>query len=104
MQRIAVIAKLKPGAEERAGELIESGPPFDPDKLGFDRHTVYVSGDQVVFVFEGGLLDHLLHTEVRDPANVKVFGKWEPLIDGFPSVAHEAYSWQRPEGGGGWGE
>jgi hypothetical protein len=104
MQRIAVIAKLKPDAEKRATELIESGPPFDPDKLGFDRHSVYLSGNQVVFVFEGGRLDHLLHTVVRDPSNVSAFGRWEPLIDGFPNVAREAYSWQRENGAGSWGE
>ena len=97
MQRIAIIARLKPDTEKRATELIESGPPFDPDKLGFDRHSVYLSGNQVVFVFEGGRLDHLLHTVVRDPSNVSAFGKWEPLIDGFPTVAREAYSWQRQE-------
>ncbi len=61
MERIAVIAKLKPNAEKRATELIETGPPFDPDQLGFDRHSVYLSGNQAVFVFEGGRLDHLLH-------------------------------------------
>ena len=104
MQRIAVVAKLKPDAEKRATELIESGPPFDPDKLGFDSHAVYLSGTQVVFVFEGGRLDHLLHTVIRDPGNISAFGQWEPLIDGFPTVAREAYSWQRPNGGGGWGE
>jgi hypothetical protein len=104
MQRIAVIAKLKPNAEKRATELIETGPPFDPDQLGFDRHSVYLSGNQVVFVFEGGRLDHLLRQVVRDPGNLGAFSKWEPLIDGFPSVAREAYSWQRQNGGGGWGE
>jgi hypothetical protein len=30
MQRIAVIAKLRPGAAEEAARLIELGPPFDP--------------------------------------------------------------------------
>ena len=34
MQRIAVIAKLKEGAAERAHELLAEGPPFDPDALG----------------------------------------------------------------------
>jgi hypothetical protein len=104
MQRIAVIAKLKPNAEQRATELIETGPPFDPDQLGFERHSVYLSGNQVVFVFEGGRLDHLLHGIVRDPDNVRAFGAWEPIIDGFPSVAREAYTWQRGSNGGGWGK
>ena len=77
MQRIAVIARLKPEAEKRATELIDYGPPFDPDKLGF-HHSVYLSGNQVVFVFEGGRLDHLLHTVVRDPLNVSAFGSGSP--------------------------
>jgi len=105
MQRIAVIAKLKPDSERRATELVESGPPFDPDKLGFERHSVYLSGDHAIFVFEGGRLDQLLHAVVKDPANLSAFGAWEPLIDGFPRVAREAFSWQRANGGiGGWGE
>jgi hypothetical protein len=104
MQRIAVIAQLKPESEKRATELIEAGPPFDPEQLGFDRHTVFMCGNQVVFVFEGGRLDHLLHGIVRDPDNLKVFGAWEPIIDGFPTVAREAYTWQRGANGGAWGE
>jgi hypothetical protein len=101
MQRIAVIAKLKPESEKRATELVESGPPFDPDKLGFERHSVYLSGDNVIFVFEGGRLDQLLHGVVKDPANVGALGAWEPLIDGFPTVAREAFSWERANGGSG---
>lgn len=104
MQRIAVIAKLKPNVEKRATELVETGPPFDPDQLGFDRHSVYLSGNQVVFVFEGGRLDHLLHRIVREPDNVRAFRAWEPIIDGFPTVAREAYTWQRGSNGGEWGE
>lgn len=104
MQRIAVIAKLKPEAEGLAGELVENGPPFDPDGLGFERHSVYLSGTQVIFLFEGGRLDHLLQGVIRDPENVSAFKAWEPLIDGFPAVAREAYSWQREQSHSGWGE
>jgi hypothetical protein len=101
MERIAVIAKLKPGSEKRATELVEGGPPFDPEGLGFERHSVYLSGDHVIFVFEGARLDQLLHRVVRDPANVSSFGAWQPLIDGFPTVAREAFSSQRANGGNG---
>jgi hypothetical protein len=104
VQRIAVIAKLKPNSEGRATQLLESGPPFDPDGLGFERHSVYLTADQVVFVFEGGRLDHLLQAVVRDRTNVGAFKAWEPLIEGFPAVAREAYSWQRDHGRDGWGE
>ena len=104
MQRIAVIAKLKPHSEKRAAELVEGGPPFDPDQLGFERHSVFLSGSHVVFLFEGGRLDQLLHGVVRDPSNIGAFGAWEPIIEGFPAVAREAYSWQREDGGAGSGE
>jgi hypothetical protein len=105
MQRIAVVGKLKPETEQRAADLVESGPPFDPNRLGFERHSVYLSGSHVVFVFEGGRLDQLLHGVLRDPANLGAFGAWEPLLEGFPTVAREAFSWQRESvAAGGWGE
>lgn len=105
MQRVAVIANLKPDAEEQAAELIKEGPPFDLKGGGFERHAVYLSGDQAVFVFEGGRLDHLLQAVIRAPKASAKFRAWEPLLDGMPKVAREAYFWQRgeewPEG---WGE
>ena len=105
MERVAVIAKLKPDVETRAEELIKEGPPFDPQGTGFERHAVFLSGDQAVFVFEGGKLDELLQAIIRAPKTSRKFRAWEPLLDGLPKVAREAYFWQRgdawPEG---WGE
>ena len=104
MQRVAVIAKLKPEAEARAAELVKDGPPFDPKGSGFERHAVYLSGDEAVFVFEGGRLDQLLQAVIRPQTSAR-FKAWEPLLEGVPKVAREAYFWQRgdewPEG---WGE
>jgi hypothetical protein len=36
-----------------------------------------------------------------------VLGAWEPLIEGLPKIAREAYGWTRreePAWAGGWGE
>lgn len=107
MQRVAVIAKLKPGAAEQAAELIAKGPPFEPEKIGFERHSVYLSGDQAVFVFEGGNVAGLMRAVGEGPEGAAAFGAWEPLIDGMPRLAREAYSWQRsedPRWAGGFGE
>jgi hypothetical protein len=98
MNRLAVIAKLKPDSEQRAEELIAMGPPFDPSGLGFERHSVFLTGDHVAFVFEGGRLDELMHSVVKDPANVGAFQAWESLLDGMPHVAREAYHWERDSG------
>ncbi|HEX5468715.1 MAG TPA: hypothetical protein VFW80_06685 [Gaiellaceae bacterium] len=104
MNRLAVIAKLRPGVEGRAEELIEKGPPFDPSGLGFERHSVYLAGEQALFVFEGGRLDQLMHTVVNDPSSIGAFREWENLIDGMPRIAREAYHWERDTGWEGWGE
>jgi hypothetical protein len=105
MNRLAVIAKLRPEAEGRAEELVSKGPPFDPSGLGFERHSVYLTGDHAVFVFEGGQLDQLMHSVVKDPSSIRPFREWEKLLDGVPRVAREAYHWERDNPrGGGWGE
>jgi hypothetical protein len=104
MQRLAVIAKLKPDAEERAAELIKEGPPFDPDATGFERHAVYLAGDEAVFVFEGGRLNELLASAADLAQSSARFRAWEPLLDGMPRVAREAYSWQRADEPDSWGE
>lgn len=105
MQRLAVIAKLKPGTEDRAAEMIEKGPPFNPKNTPFERHAVFLSGDHAVFVFEGGRLDHVLQSVIKNPTTAGALRDWESIVDGMPRVARQAYFWQRgdewPEG---WGE
>ena len=107
MQRIAVIARLKEGAADGARELLQAGPPFDPDALGFDRHVVYVSEDEVVFIFEGARVGALVRTLAGAGTEARrAFSAWEPLIEGLPRLAQEAYFWQRPAPveAGAWGE
>jgi hypothetical protein len=105
VQRLAVIAKLKPGAEARAAELVDEGPPFNPKDTGFERHTVFLSGDHAVFVFEGGRPDQLLQQVIRSPGTAGAFRNWEPLVEGMPRVARQAFFWERgEEGPDGWGE
>ena len=96
MQRVAVIARLKPNAAERAKALVEKGPPFDPETLGFERHAVYVSDDHVVFVFEGARINALVRTVAMAGGGVRdAFASWEPLLEGMPRLAHEAFFWER---------
>jgi hypothetical protein len=105
VQRVAVIARLKPDRAAEAAELIAKGPPFDPRAAGFERHIVFLAPDEVVFVFEGASLGPLVRflSEASDPS---VLGSWEPLLEGMPRVAREAYVWVRPAEpfGAGWGE
>ena len=100
MQQLAVVARLKSGAEPRAAELIAKGPPFDPMKLGLERHAVYLSAGEVVFVFEGQGVEWVVDDLVDDPFRTVVadaLDAWRPLIEGEPLIARPAYVWN---GGG----
>jgi hypothetical protein len=105
MQRLAVIARLKEGTTERAAELIAEGPPFDPRAAGFERHSVFLAADQIVFVFEGGSLAPLVRM-LREADDTGALGAWSEVIEGIPHVAREVYAWVRPAEtfAAGWGE
>jgi hypothetical protein len=48
MEKLALVARLKEGAEPKAAELLAKGAPFDPAEHGLERHTVYLSAAEVV--------------------------------------------------------
>jgi hypothetical protein len=102
VKRVAIVARLLPGAHERARELLAEGPPFELAEGGFDRHSVFVSDSEVVFVFEGDEVEWKLDDLVSDffhPGLQHVFEQWRDVVDGEPHLAEESYFWQRPSGG-----
>jgi nucleotide-binding universal stress UspA family protein len=97
MERVAVTAMLRPGAEERARQLLSEGPPFDPGRAGFDRHAVYVCSGLVVFLFDGPDVERKVVALLNDRLRSASFAAWGPLLDGQPRIAHEAYYWDGEE-------
>ncbi len=97
MSRVAVVARLKPGAEPRAAELLRHGPPFDPGEHGFGRHAVYLSAAEVIFVFEGNEAEWRLD-DLTDELGTWPFAAaidaWRPLLDGPPRIARVSYAWE----------
>lgn len=101
MRQVAIIVRLKDGAETRAAELLEKGPPFDPSERGFERHAVYLSATDVVFVFEGPEVDSILDELVGEPFSRLLsiaLDEWRSLVDGPPRIARPAYAWEAPAG------
>ena len=97
MEQLAIVARLKPGAEPRAADLIANGPPFDPTESGLDGHTVYLSADEVVFVFEGHEVEWIVDRLVDDPFHWLVgeaLERWRPLLEDQPRIARPAYVWR----------
>jgi hypothetical protein len=98
MEQLAIVARLKEGAEPAAADLIANGPPFDPTESGFERHAVYLSSDEVIFVFEGPEVEWIVDKLVDDPFHWLVnesFDRWRPLLEDQPRMARPAYVWQR---------
>jgi hypothetical protein len=98
MERVALIARLKPGSEEQAAQLLSTGPPYDPGERGLSRHAVYLSAGEVVFVFEGDEVEWIVEEMVSEPASgslAAALDAWRELVDGPPRIARAAYAWQR---------
>lgn len=98
MEKLALVARLKEGAEPQAAELLAKGAPFDPVEHGLERHTVYLSAGEVVFVFEAHEVEWLVDELVNDPFQWKLlaaFDAWRELVDGPPRIARPAYAWER---------
>jgi hypothetical protein len=97
IDRIALIARLKDGAEERARELLRRGPPFDLQDAGLVRHVVYLSAREVVFVFEGPEVEWALDERVDEPFTPMhdALEEWKPLVEMPPRIARPEYVWER---------
>ena len=98
MESVAVIARLKPGTEGRAAQLLENGPPFDPEGLVLRRHRAFLSAGEVVFVFEGHQVEWIVDDLVSDPYASRIdaaLEAWRPLIEAPPRVGRPVYDWER---------
>lgn len=99
MKRLVIVGRVRDGAHGQALELIRKGPPFDPAARGFDRHGVYLSSGEVVFVFEAAAdvewrLDDFVSDFAAHPLH-EAFEQWRPLLDGEPRIAREEFVWER---------
>lgn len=99
-RRLAIIVPLKQGAREEVRSLLEAGPPFDPNAVqGLDRHEVFLTSNEVVFLFESGLardaLAELSRLEIWQAGSA-----WYEHLEGPPRIAENVYSWSRVEAEG----
>lgn len=95
MTRLVVILPLKEGARSRARELLEAGPPFDLEGTALDRHDVFLTDREVVFVFETAGEAARLELAADDPELWKTAAAWRECLDGRPRKAEVAFSWER---------
>jgi hypothetical protein len=95
MSRAVVVVPLQEGASRRAAELLRKGPPFDPEEVGLDRHHVFLTDQEAVFVFEAD--DPGAAERLATNGNLwSSAAAWKDLVAGPPRLADDAYSWLRP--------
>jgi hypothetical protein len=97
MERVAIIARLKEGSEQRAAELVGAGPPFDLTDTGIVRHSIYISAREAVFVFEGHEVEWIVDQLIDEPFRYELhraLEQWREIVDGEPRVARERFGWQ----------
>jgi hypothetical protein len=96
VERLALIARLKPGNSLRAKELIAKGPPFDVRASGLVRHSIFLSPSEVVFVFEAPEVEWLVDSLIYEPFHWTLqdaLDEWRPLVEGQPQMAREEFFW-----------
>lgn len=97
MSKLIVVVPLKDGAYEEARSLLAQGPPFQLEATDFDRHEVYLTEREVVFIFESPQASATLRLPGEDPSLWKAAAAWEKLMAGRPRKAATAYTWARPD-------
>lgn len=103
MEQLALIARLKSGAEPQAAELIAQGPPFDISESGLKQHMVFLSADEVVFVFVAHEVEWIVDALVDEPFHWGLLGamdEWRPLVEDHPRIARCLFSWGGEPGPG----
>jgi hypothetical protein len=94
--RAAVVLPLFQGSHDVARRLLAEGPPFDLAGVGLERHTVYLTGDEVVFIFEWRG-EASFESLLAQPGVWDVASSWTELAAGPPRLAEAAYTWTRQD-------
>jgi hypothetical protein len=97
MSRIAVVVPLRPGARERAVELIEAGPPFPVGDSPLDEHCVYLTDYEALFVFEGPHAREVIEQLIGEAGVWEAATAWRALLDGRPRIADTLFEWRRDD-------
>jgi hypothetical protein len=93
------VVPIKASKQGAVRSLLRRGAPFDPARLGIERHRVFVTPKEVIFDFE--MADpEALERLARDPTVLAAAAEWQELVDGPPRFAELVYSWKHPDDSG----
>jgi hypothetical protein len=101
VDRFVLTARLKPDGRQRAETLLAEHSALGGEELetAFDRHAIFLSESQVIFLFEGEGVNKAVRALFNDPVRSTLMTHWLPLFDGPLHRAPEAYFWERRSDG-----
>jgi hypothetical protein len=93
-KRVAIVLPLRDGAAAAARELLEAGPPFDPESIRIERHEVFLTEHEAIFVFASPLGIEAFDPLLSDPRFWRGAAAWRKHLAGPPGLAESVYSWE----------
>ena len=97
MSQLVVVVPLKAGTKSTARRLLAEGPPFDLEATRFDRHAVYLTDAEAIFVFEAPGESRALELAAEQPSLWEAARAWREVMDGRPRLAETGFTWERTE-------
>jgi hypothetical protein len=79
MERLVLVASLRPAVREQLAELIEKQTSWEPVA---ERQGVFVSDTEVVFFFEGAGAEAAVRDVLDDPVRSTAVSPWLSLFNG----------------------
>ena len=73
-------------------------PAIRTRRAGCEQHIVFLSADEVVFVFVGHEVEWIVDGLVDEPFHWRLLGAiddWRPLLEGNPRIARPLFTWKR---------
>ena len=96
MSRLVLVVPLREGTAARARDLLREGPPFELETTHLERHEVFLTEHEAVFVFETAGEAPALELEAGNPRLRKAAAAWRECMADRPRKAETAFSWERP--------
>jgi hypothetical protein len=97
MWRFVMIVPLKRGSGDEVRRILADGLPYALGDTSLERHFVFQSSDELVFLFEGEHADQLAKALIEKPALLLQESRLGRHMGGSPRVPEEVFSWERPE-------
>jgi hypothetical protein len=95
MDRVVLVARLRPDALEGARERLAQEQTSPAVEGTFDRTMIFMSESEIIFLCEGREAEVSVRAILNDPVRSTKLGHWLPLFDGPLHRAPEVYFWER---------